>query len=190
MRKCIAPIKFAPGNRGAGGEQAVRHRPHLIMLSLCLVVLLQSCAQLGGLGRRYGGDRRQSQEASSQPAAEVTRITERDQIRLHLSSVRTELKLSPEQAGLWQDYENRVLAALSAPDAGDSHRNSGIATEQIEKRVTIERKHIDALEEIAKAANRLYAVLGDEQKRIADRALAGTLPIVGMESPPARRRER
>ena len=169
----------------------MRHRTCFILLSLCLFVLLQSCAQLGGIGRRYGGgDRRQSPEASSQPAAEVTRITERDQIRLHLSSVRTELKLSPEQAGLWQDYENRVLAALDEPDAGSARRNAGGATEQIDGRIAIERKRVDALEEISKAAKKLYAVLGDEQKRTADRALAGTLPIVGMENASSRRRDR
>jgi hypothetical protein len=55
--------------------------------------------------------------------------------------------------------------------------SSGTALNQIDRRVAAEHTRVVEMEQLADAARKLYATLTDEQKRIADRVLASTVPV-------------
>ena len=62
----------------------------------------------------------------------------------------------------------------SARDAGVS--TGGNALNQIDRRVTAEQRRAAAMQQLSNAAKKLYSTLTGEQKRVADRMLAGTVP--------------
>ena len=137
---------------------------------------LAACSSFGGLGGgRHGG--RSGQDSSEQRSSEAARLSANDQIRLRLTDLRVDLHLTPEQAAPWQAYEDQVIGMIS-----DSGRDAGAfaggdALNQIGRRVAAEQRRAAALEQLANAARKLYATLTDEQRRIADRQLAGTVPV-------------
>src|SRR5258706_5060654 len=140
----------------------------------------QAAAQYGG--RRGGADRDRAR-SDPVPRDEVTTMSANDQVRMQLSSVRSGLKLTPEQASVWQVYENKVVDLLEDLSRGANQPQGGNALKQIDSRVDVVRNRLTAMEEIAEAANKLYASLSEEQKAMADRTLAGTLPALYSGTP-------
>jgi len=111
-----------------------------------------------------------------------------DQIRLQLTDVRLALKLAPEQAAAWQSYENKVLELLDDLSRGMAPPAPGeSAPKQIERRLDVARNRMTAMEELSEAATKLYAGLTEEQKGVADRMLAGTVPVLYSGTPTASR---
>ena len=67
----------------------------------------------------------------------------------------------------------------------DSRRDAGVsaggnALNQIDRRVTAEQSRAAAMEQLSNAAKKLYSTLTDEQKRVADRMLASTVPVASL----------
>jgi len=158
----------------------------VLLIFLTLAVAVPACAQYGGSrrgGTGGGGDRSVRTDRDPQ-RSEVTRMSASDQIRLQLTDVRLALKLTPDQATSWQSYENKVLALLddlsrgTAPPAPDEH-----APMQIERKLDPLRNRLTAMEDLLDAATKLYTALTDEQKGIADRMLAGTVPTLYSGTP-------
>ncbi len=152
------------------------------VLTLLLIAAFsgQAAAQYGG--RRGGADRDRAR-SDPVPRDEVTTLSANDQVRMQLGSVRSGLKLTPEQASVWQVYENKVVDLLEDLSRGANQPQGGNALKQIDSRVDVVRNRLTAMEEIAEAANKLYASLSDEQKTMADRTLAGTLPALYSGAP-------
>lgn len=151
-------------------------RLHLVA-ALSLVMLVPACSGPGGGMRHGGGERRSAQDGSQQRPLELARMSTNDQIRLRLTDVRIALNLKPEQAAVWQAYENKVLEILLNP-GGDAGASTGVnAVNQIDRRAAAEQNRAAAMEQLAAAARKLYSTLTDEQKRTADRMLASTVPV-------------
>jgi hypothetical protein len=149
-------------------------------LLLLVAVCGQATAQYGG---RRGGAERDRARADPAPRDEVTTMSPNDQVRLQLTNVRSGLKLTPEQASVWEVYENKVVSLLEDLSRGLGQPQGGNALKQIDSRVDVVRNRLTAMEDIADAANKLYASLSDEQKAMADRTLAGTLPALYTGTP-------
>ena len=156
----------------------IHSRMHLIA-ALLLAMAVQACSQFGGM-RNSGGDRRSGREGNEQRSNETARLSANDQIRLRLTDLRIALSLTPEQAAPWQAYEDKVTEMFSdsGRDAGVS--DGGNALNQIERRVTAEQSRAAAMEQLSNAAKTLYSTLTDEQKRVADRMLASTVPVASL----------
>lgn len=156
----------------------IRSRLHVVA-ALFLASALSACSQFGGMGggRHGGGDRRSGQEANEQRPLELTRMSANDQIRLRLRDLRSALNLTPEQAALWQAYENKVIELLSDSVRDTGASSGGNALSQIDRRVTAEQRHAAAMEQLANSARQFYSTLTDDQKRTADRMLASTMPV-------------
>lgn len=140
-------------------------------------MLVQGCSPFGGGSRRGGGSRSFSQDNSAQQPAEATRLSANDQLRLRLTNLRLALRLKPEQAGAWQAYEDEVLEFLSelGEQTGSAAGENVFA--QIDRRLAAEQRRAATMEQISRAAKNLYSTLSDEQKRVADDGLAGTIPM-------------
>ena len=147
----------------------------VFILLLLTAICGQALAQFGGM--RRGGEGRSRQESAA-PRPEATRLSANDQVRLHLTDVRLALKLAPDQNTSWQAYEGKVLALLADLGRGISTPLGDKAPGQIERKVEVVRNRLTAMEEISETANKLYAILSDEQKAVADRMLAGTVPAL------------
>ena len=164
----------------------IRSRLHVVT-ALFLASALSACSQFGGMGggRHGGGDRRSGQEATEQRPLELTRMSVNDQIRLRLSDLRIALNLTSEQAAFWQAYENKAIELLSDSERDTGASSGGNALSQIDRRVTAEQRHAATMEQLANSAKQLYSKLTDDQKRTADRLLAGTIPVgtLGLATP-------
>lgn len=164
----------------------------VLAVTLLLTLSSTACAQVGGGMRRGGGPAGDSDRARPDTAMrrdEMPMMGANEQVQMQLNSVRSALKLTPEQAAGWQVYENRVVDLLADLRRGTVQPEGGGALKQIEARIDVVRNRLTALEEIAEAATKLYASLGDEQRTVADRVLAGTVPALysGMGTMPSRR---
>jgi hypothetical protein len=161
-----------------------------VRIAFALLLLMAACGQATAqYGGRRGGADRDRGRPDPVPRDEVTTMSPNDQVRLQLTNVRSALKLTPEQAPVWQAYENKVVSLLEDLARGVSQAQ-GNALRQIDSRVDVVRNRLTAMEDIADSANKLYASLSDEQKAMADRTLAGTLPALytGMPARAALRR--
>lgn len=150
-------------------------RRALLALPALALAAAPALAQFGG--RRGGGDGNRRGGADRE-ASEATRMDPGDQVRMQIAQVRATLKLSPEQAPLWQAYEDRLLALLDDLSRGFSAPPGEGALKQIDRRVDVARNRLAALEDISDAARRLYGGLSAEQQQTADRMLPGTLPAL------------
>jgi LTXXQ motif family protein len=142
--------------------------------ALILLFSLQACTDTGG--ERRGGGR----EPANPTMAEVTRLSANDRFRIHLADVKIALNLTPLQVPLWQAYENKVLEAIAEEERGTEAPPVDSAPDQIDRRVRAASARIALLEQASAAARKLYASLTDEQRPVADRMLAGTLPAVSV----------
>ena len=114
--------------------------------------------------------------AGAQPARKSPPEGVSSQARVQLASVRSALKLTPEQAPNWQLYESKVVELLDELGRGFTPPANVTAIRQIDARVDAVRHRLTAMEDIADAAAKLYSGLSAEQKGTADRLLAATLP--------------
>jgi len=141
-----------------------------------LVIASHAYAQFGGRspdgGRERGGESRRA-HAAEQPRIDLFEAT--------IHELREDLKLSPAQRPAWDAYESRVRALAAdlkrarAAHAKESERQE-TAPQRIDRLVDIARDRLAALEDIADAANALYAGFTPEQKAIADARLASVVP--------------
>jgi len=138
--------------------------------ALGLAAMGEAGAQFGGggMGRRGGGSPRDSGGDRS----ETTRLSANDQIRMQLTNTRLALKLAPEQNPPWQSYEDKVIALIAEQpqSAGDN------ALKQIDRNAELLRNRLASMQDLADAAQKLYATLSDEQKAVAERMLGATVP--------------
>jgi hypothetical protein len=146
---------------------------HLVF-ALVLTIAVSACSQYGRAGG--GDDRRAAQDGSGQRPLDLSRMSGNDQIRLRLTDAKVALNLTSEQAGSWQHYESKVIELLAITGRGAADSNSGNSLAEIDRNVVIEQSRAAAMEQIADAARKLYAVLTDEQKRTANRVLPGIVP--------------
>jgi LTXXQ motif family protein len=148
-------------------------------LLLMLAVGTPSLAQMGGTrrGGMDGGGMGRSRSGGDDLSG-VTRMSANDQLRMHITDTRLALKLEPAQNAVWQAYEDRVIALLSDLSRGAGAPSEGDAVKQIDARVDVARNRLAAMEELSDTAKKLYAILSAEQKQVADRMLAGTVPAL------------
>jgi hypothetical protein len=117
-------------------------------------------------------------------------LSANDQIRLRLASLRIALELRAEQTSAWQVYENKVMEMLSELESATGPPADGNALTQIDRQLVAERKRAATLEELFSAAKALYIVLSDDQKRVADSLLLGTMPMESLAVGPSPRERR
>lgn len=123
------------------------------------------------------GERRSREGAGGERPA-VTRTSVSEQMLMQLNGVRSALRLTPAQNPLWQAYEDRVTDLLSDLSRSANPPEGETAVRQLDRKVDTVRNRLAALEDIADAAKKLYAGLSPEQKEVADRLLAGTIPAL------------
>jgi hypothetical protein len=154
--------------------------------ALAALVFAFAVFTVGEAAAQYGGARRGSESKinNNRPSevsgegAEVTRLSANDQFRLRLTSVGLALKLTPDQKASWQAYEDKVLRLLSGPSEPTSTSTGDSALTQIDQKVGLARTELAAMQALSDAARKLYAILSEDQKIVADRMLAGTVPAV------------
>jgi len=150
----------------------------LVFLSLAMVVPVAaqfSGSRRGGMG---GGGDRDSQSSGNQQGSEATRMSASDRARMQLTDLAVALKLTHEQADSWLAYQRKAQELLSDLSFGMARPDSGeTAPKQIERALDLARRRLAMLEGISDAANKLYAGLTIEQKAVADRMIAGTIPV-------------
>jgi len=157
------------------------------VLLLTLAVSVPALAQFGGMrrgGAESGGAGRL--RPGGDDLSGVTRMSANDQLRMQLTDTRIALKLEPAQNAAWQAYEDRVISLLSDLSRGASQSTGGDAIKQIDLKVDVARNRLAAMEELSDAAKKLYAALSAEQKPVADRMLAGTVPALYAQPSPFR----
>jgi hypothetical protein len=134
-------------------------------MQLRIVVLVLAACLFGSAGAQA------NRKTPPESAASLN-----SQARVQLASVRSALKLTPEQAPSWQLYETKVVELLDELGRGFTPPAGVTAIRQIDARVDVVRHRLTAMEDIADAAAKLYSGLSAEQKSTADRLLAATLP--------------
>ena len=143
----------------------------------------QALAQFGG-GTRHGRGGSQgeggsgSQREGGSNASSITRMSANDRIRVQITDLRLALKLTPEQNPLFDIYQGKVYALLSPwpapPDLVPSQGSEALAG--VAQKVSVARGRWTQMQEVYGAAANLYAVLAPEQREVADRMLADTVP--------------
>jgi len=159
-----------------------------LLATVLAIAALPAAAQYGG--RRRGGTGSAPSDEKS-PAREATPVLETTLHEFH-----EDLKLSAEQEPLFNAYADAIralgrdLLRERAPSASAAKLE---VLQRIARNVDTMRNRLTAVEEIASAANTLYARLAPEQQAAADPRLA-TLMMVPLSAavpdsprrPPAR----
>ena len=148
-----------------------------LLAGLSLAAMGETLAQFGGgagsgMGRRGGGSPRDSGGDRS----EVTHLSANDQIRMQLTDTRLALKLSAEQNAPWQSYEDKVVGLIAEHAQSTSASSGESAPKQIDRNTELLRSRLAAMQDLSEAARKLYAILSDEQKAVAERMLGATVP--------------
>lgn len=157
-------------------------RTHPLFTLTLSVLLLAACATHGPDGDR--GHRDDSGESRSRRPRGEQRSSDgpgsiREDLQTQLSEVEQRLSLTPFQQVRWDRYREAVGALMADQLRMDPRPVARVdAPRQIERRVDLVRNRLVAMEDIAEAAKQLYGSLDDEQKRIADRLLPGTVPAL------------
>ncbi len=153
-------------------------RNHTIIASLILAAGLSGVAIAQG-GRSMGGcdgmgpmGMGQSGQMGKQGGMKVDPAQRAER---HLSMLKGQLKISPEQEPLWQAYAEKMKA-----DAGkgmhamrDQMADTKLtAPERMTKMQTLMEEHLTKMKGVHDSFNRLYAALTPEQKATADQHLA------------------
>lgn len=149
-------------------------------LWLCplLAIALSACAPMGGrdggMGRGpdMGGP---GERGMGSPGGGAQTVV--DQLQNRLRSTAEQLKLTPKQLPLWDNYQEKVGALMSdmfrTQPYRAAHQN---ALQQIGGKVGTVRNRLAAMEDLAEAAAKLDESLDDGQKKVADRMLPVTVP--------------
>lgn len=136
-------------------------------------VLVGACSTPGG-GR--GGPPPEAGRGAGE-AGGMACATLVDQHRESFARTAQLLALTPSQQVLWENYEQSVRALIDEslrlePYKG-AHRS---ALAQIDDKTGAARQRVALMEKTATQATTLYLALDEAQKRVADRALAATIP--------------
>ena len=95
----------------------------------------------------------------------------------HLAALKAELKITDAQAKAWDAYAAAVTAAAKAmaEQRKTMMEKAGSATlpQRLDFHEAMLASHLEQLRKTKAAANALYAVLSDDQKKIADKAMMG-----------------
>jgi hypothetical protein len=87
-----------------------------------------------------------------------------------LAFYKTELHITDAQAGPWDVFADALRAAAArSPAAGAGMMTAPVpAPEQMEQRIAMMSSRLDSMRPVVAALKGLYAVLSDEQKKMAD----------------------
>ena len=147
----------------------------ILALSLALFALtaLDASAQMrGGTGRAA----RPAAARAASAASETSRVNAPEEV---IEELRQDLHLRPDQARAWDDYIGKV-EAMRLDIARENQRSRSDpgtnALKRIDRSVEVAQDRLAALEEIAAAAKKLYALLDAPQQQIADARLAAVIP--------------
>ncbi len=130
-----------------------------------------------------------AQAGISQPSGgtRVMAITSTQTVEFEgsLQQLRARLQVTGTQQAAWTDYERSVQAysdlffaekPLAASSAEAAPRQVELLTERMQSRV-------NAMQDIARAAKTMYALLNVQQQKIADRYLMASIPAFGNPPP-------
>jgi len=162
--------------------------PALRLAILSLVLLAVSADALAQFGGRNRGGQDSGMRNRGEPSGDmsgVTRMSPNDQIRMQMTDLRLALKLAPEQNPLFDAYQGKVLDLLNDLTRGTPTPPEEPAPRQIDRKVDTVRNRLAAMEDLSDAAKKLYAALSEEQRKIADRMLSGTVPALYSTQPAA-----
>jgi Spy/CpxP family protein refolding chaperone len=170
--------------------------PHPISACLALAAALSVTAGpahaqfgggMGGLGGGMGGrhEGRQMERGRERQPAPAIETSPAMEVEQQLENLHYQLRLKPDQESLWAGYREKVGALVEdqTRPGRDERAAGGSAVQQIGRRVDQARNRMTALEDIADAAQRLYAALDDRQKGLADRLMATTVPAAAGQVP-------
>jgi len=94
-----------------------------------------------------------------------------------LAALKIELKITDAQAAQWDAYAAAVREAAKAMGAQRAAMTEKMGAATLPQRLDLHEamlvSHLEHLRKTKTAANALYAVLSDDQKRTADKALMG-----------------
>lgn len=88
-----------------------------------------------------------------------------------------QLKLSPQQLPLWQNYVTRVQDLVNLRYREEPALASHTAPQQMKRLVLIQQNRLAALENIEDAARALYDTLDADQRQKTDAQLMRTVPV-------------
>jgi Spy/CpxP family protein refolding chaperone len=147
----------------------------LFAAAALLLSAAQATAQSRGGGSRGGQRAQNSPDRSSQQ----NRIDRLEQL---IEELREDLNLAPEQQNAWESYTGK-LRGLASDMSRENARAKEIAQMDVLRRidhaVDVAGERMAAMEEIAAAAKKLYAVLTPQQQSIANPRLATIIPAQG-----------
>ncbi len=158
-----------------------------VLLLALLVLSTQAEAQVGKLiNSIFGGHSSSGKHSQDAPKADspVDPATEQER---QLGNLKTALKLTPLQELSWQAYEESVRSLMAdlARAAASPAAASLTPLEKINQQVDAARLRLVEMENISDATQRLYDDLNDEQKAVADKLLAATIPPLAQPGPAA-----
>ncbi|MBV8031358.1 MAG: Spy/CpxP family protein refolding chaperone [Betaproteobacteria bacterium] len=157
------------------GSFAAPGRRKVLLALLCACLACgEADAQFGGMGRRRGTDDQSGRQAGSDPTtSEITRLSQSDRTRLALTKARIALGLTRDQEAQWQAYQDAVIALLDAQSAAiGSQTLSG----RLDEQTGLLKSRLAGFERLRDAAGKLYSVLTDEQRAMADKTLPAAVP--------------
>ncbi|MBU0601798.1 MAG: Spy/CpxP family protein refolding chaperone [Gammaproteobacteria bacterium] len=145
---------------------------------LALTLLLTACAGSPDSGDDHphrGGPPPGRGDARGSNVDGAARV--RDDLQTQLSGVERALALTPTQQPAWDRYRDSVGTLMADQFRLDPRPVARLdALRQIGRKVDVVRNRLGAMEDVADAANALYALLDATQRRVADRLLPGTVP--------------
>ena len=152
---------------------------------LALFAAIDARAQFpGGAGGTQGGTRG-GMGSRAAPAGELSPllapVSAAEQLRIRLSELEEDLKLTPAQRPAWQTYADlmRRLADDVARARGPGRFPTGTGAQQLDSLADTARNRLAAVEDIVDAGKRLYAILTPAQRDIADARVARVaLPLL------------
>lgn len=99
-----------------------------------------------------------------------------EQTGRQLADARQQLRITAAQSAAWDAYAASVGALVGDVARFEADPISATSLQRVDRRVDRARDRYTAMENVSDAMRRLYATFSDEQRSIADRMLAGTLP--------------
>jgi LTXXQ motif family protein len=109
------------------------------------------------------------------PAAMCGRMT--SHIEGRIAFLKAELKITPEQEALWNDYANAVrdnaktMSGRCTALTGDSGASEKSLPDRLNAQEQFVAARLDALRATTKTLKPLYQALSDEQKKLADQLI-------------------
>lgn len=165
------------------GEKPDPARHAFLRLSASALALVAARGALAQFHERGGRGAH-----SGRGAAEGRQPSAKDQLNETLREFHDDLALTAEQRAAWDRYA-RALQGYIQDAARERARVKSLSTmplgERIGHQVDVARDRYAAMEDIAGAANALYAALDPEQQQRANPRLAGVIEMVAGDVPAA-----